>query len=327
VTQADEDRLALAGYLPPLAADAADAPALLEGDHERVAEAHHAAAVLVGERRFSAGIRALQAIVRDHPQLAVVQYQIGTLLARTGRVGEAVGAFRAAGELRPNAVEIHIALADALMRDGRTAEALLQAEAAIELAGTKDSRAVADAHGVAARIALARGEPALAARHAEAVVDADPGSPMTEFVEGRVLYDAGRYEDALDAFERAAAVASEHRSPLPELNMYLGEALSHLDRYAEAEAAFREELSLFPHHIQAYTSLAMLYRAMNRDEAVEDVLSELVEAAPTPEGYAVAARLWTILGERTRAEALRSDARARFRGDPSLVLLGRDARR
>ena len=71
----------------------------------------------------------------------------------------------------------------------------------------------------------------------------------------------------------------------------------------------------------------MLYRASNRDAAAEDVLYELVSATPTPEGYAVAVRLWTILGERTRAEALRSDARTRFRGDPSLALLGRDARR
>ena len=46
-----------------------------------------------------------------------------------------------------------------------------------------------------------------------------------------------------------------------------------------------------------------------------------MDAAPTPEGYAIAARLWTILGERSRAEAVRADARTRFRGDPSLVLL------
>jgi len=60
---------------------------------------------------------------------------------------------------------------------------------------------------------------------------------------------------------------------------------------------------------------------------VEDVLNELVAATPTPESYAAAARLWTIVGDRTRAEALRSDARTRFRGDPSLALLGKDARR
>jgi hypothetical protein len=90
---------------------------------------------------------------------------------------------------------------------------------------------------------------------------------------------------------------------------------------------FREELLAFPRNIQAYASLAMLYRASSRHEAVEDVLNELVSATPTPEGYGMAARLWTILGDRSRAEALRSDARNRFRDDPSLVLLGRDGRR
>jgi hypothetical protein len=71
----------------------------------------------------------------------------------------------------------------------------------------------------------------------------------------------------------------------------------------------------------------MLYHASNRDASVEDVLNELVAATPTPEGYNLAARLWTILGDRSRAEALRSDARVRFRDDPSLALLGRDGRR
>jgi hypothetical protein len=56
---------------------------------------------------------------------------------------------------------------------------------------------------------------------------------------------------------------------------------------------------------------------------VEQVIRDLMEAVPTPEGYALAARLWTILGERSRAEALRSAARARFHGDPSLALLER----
>ena len=56
----------------------------------------------------------------------------------------------------------------------------------------------------------------------------------------------------------------------------------------------------------------MLYRASNRDAAVEDVLNELVASTPTPEGYGVAARLWTILGDPSRAEALRLDASTRF---------------
>jgi hypothetical protein len=53
------------------------------------------------------------------------------------------------------------------------------------------------------------------------------------------------------------------------------------------------------------------------------VIDELLEAAPTAEGYSTAARVWTVLGDRDRAAALRADARTRFRGDPSLALLER----
>jgi len=121
-------------------------------------------------------------------------------------------------------------------------------------------------------------------------------------------------------------MARAQKRSIPDLFLYLGESLAHLDRYAEAEAQYREELKSF-RSVHVYSRLAMLYAATKRQEAVEDVLNELVAATPTPESYAVAARLWTIVGDRRRAEALRSDARARFRGDPSLALLGKDARR
>jgi hypothetical protein len=64
----------------------------------------------------------------------------------------------------------------------------------------------------------------------------------------------------------------------------------------------------------------MLYRASNRDRAAEAAITELMRVAPTPEGYALAARLWTIFGDRRRADAIRADARQRFRGDPSLAV-------
>lgn len=332
VTAADEDRLALTGYLPTLRSETAGDAVLDAAQQAGVAQAHRAAAQLVGQRRFSAAIRGLQAIVREHPSLAIVHYQIGGLLLRTGRVAEAIEAFRAAAELRPDAIQVQLSLATALMRDGRAAEARQYAGAAIAIAEARTGRArsaadVAAAHEAAARVALALKDTEQAAFHADAVKAADATIPMPQFVQGKLLLDAGQYNEALAAFEEASRITREHGSQLSQLHLHLGDALSHLDRHADAEVEFREELHQFPHDIQAYTSLAMLYRAMNRAEEVEDVLNELVEADPTPEGYAVAARLWTILGDRSRAEALRSDARARFPGDPSLALLGRDARR
>jgi arylsulfatase A-like enzyme/Flp pilus assembly protein TadD len=327
VAPADEERYALLGYLPALRLGAAPSDTAERVDQAALVEAHREAAILIGHKRYSAGIRALQAIVRDHPSLAVVHYQLGAVLARTGRLEEAVAAFRTARELRPEALPPSIALADTLMRAGEQEAALIEAERAVMLASTADGRGRAQAHEIAARVALAGGDGEAATRHAEAAQLADPALPIVQFVRGRLLYDEGKYEDAAAALTQAEAAVRDGERQVADLHFFLGESLIQLDRYADAEAQYRQELRAFPRNVQAYTSLAMLYRASNRDAAIEDVLNELVAATPTPEGYAVAARLWTIVGDRSRAEALRSDARARFRGDPSLALLGRDGRR
>ena len=315
----DEERYALLGYLSPFRVAPAGDMGLDEAAERETVDAHRAAAMLIGQKKYSAGIRALQAIVRAHPSLASVQYQLGELLVRMGRFDEAIRAFGTVRELRPDATAGALALADALVRTGKTSAAREQAQIAIALAEHEDGHALAAAHEMAARVALADKDPDAATQHADAAHAADPASPFPQFVRGRLLYDKGKYEDAVASFTEAADAIRDHGASLADLHFYLGESLAHLDRYSDAEAQFREELRIYPRNVQAYTSLAMLYRASNRDAAVEDVLNELVAATPTPEGYAVAARLWTILGERSRAEALRSDARARFPGDPTLA--------
>jgi tetratricopeptide (TPR) repeat protein len=330
IAPADEERLAAAGFLPglppPLEHTAATTGTIESSDEEKVADAEAAAARLVGERKFSAAVTTLQQVAREHPGLASVHYQLGMLLARSGRVDEAVGPLKDAAELRPDAVEVPLALADVLLRAGRLDEARETVDHAIEVAG-EDRAAAGEAHALAARIALARKDVDEAAMHADAALAANPGLPMPQFVRGRMAFDDGHYDTALMAFREAAAVTREKGTAIPDLHLYIGRCLLHMEQYGEAETEFREELESFPRNLQAYGSLAMLYHAAGRDAEVEDVLNELVEAAPTPEGYGLAARLWMVLGERSRAEALKSDARARFRGDPSLALLGRDGHR
>jgi tetratricopeptide (TPR) repeat protein len=323
----DEERYALLGYLsafPP----ASSPDTRLDAMAQKVTvDAHRAAATLIGQKKYSAGIRALQAIVHTHPPLAAVHYQIGALLLRMGRLDEAIRAFDTVRELRPDATAGALALADALMHAGRTTMAREQADVAIALAEHEDRRALAAAHEMAARVAIADKDAESATRHAAAAHAADAALPVPQFVRGRVAYDEGLYAEAANQFGAAEKVLRERSGTMADLHLYLGESLARLDRYADAESQFRAELQAYPRNVQAYTSLAMLYHASNRDADVEDVLNELVVATPTPEGYAVAAKLWTILGERSRAEALRSDARARFRGDPSLAQREQDGRR
>ena len=138
-------------------------------------------------------------------------------------------------------------------------------------------------------------------------------------LKGRVAFDEGRFEDAAAALQNAARALQNRASVVSDLQLVLGDALAQLDRGTEAEAAYRQELQTFPASVRAYASLATLYHASNRDEAMTQTLDELIEAVPTAEGYAAAARVWTVAGNRTRANALRTEARRRFRGDPALA--------
>ena len=82
---------------------------------------------------------------------------------------------------------------------------------------------------------------------------ADPAIPMRPFVQGTLLVEAGRFEEAVPVLQEAAAMLHQHESTLEGLQASLGEAFSHIDRPEDAEAAYREELRAFPHSIGAFT--------------------------------------------------------------------------
>jgi tetratricopeptide (TPR) repeat protein len=271
IAASDEERYALLGYLSPFRVAPAGDMALDEAAERETVEAHRAAAALIGQKKYSAGIRSLQAIARAHPSLATVHFQLGELLVRMGRFDEAIRAFGTVRELRPDATPGALALADALVRAGKTSAARETAETAIALAEREDMHALAAAHEMAARVALADKDADSATRHAEAAHAADPTLPVPQFVRGRLLYDEGKYEEAVASFSEAIDALKDRPVTLPDLHFYFGEALARLDRYADAETQFRDELRAYPRNVQAYTSLAMLYRASNRDAAVEDV--------------------------------------------------------
>jgi arylsulfatase A-like enzyme/Flp pilus assembly protein TadD len=326
ISAADEERFAALGYIGSTRAGTpADTAHLADPkDMRHVLEAYRAAVDLASEGRFGAAIAGLRAIITKEPGMVDVWQQMGSLLLRTGRAEEAVAAYRKVVELRPADPHGLISVAGALMRLHRLDDAREHAERAAKIAEAADPRARAAAHEAVVRVALAQRDRAAAVEHAAAAQNADASLPLPKFVEGRFLYDDGRYEEALAAFEAADVVVKGRTLQISELQFYMGDTLARLDRYTEAERRFRGELLVFPQNIRAYASLAMLYRASNRDQAAEQVIAELMRAAPTPEGYALAARLWTIFGDRRKADAIRTDARQRFRGDPSLAVVDRE---
>ena len=175
----------------------------------------------------------------------------------------------------------------------------------------------------AARIAIDRRDVAAAEKSAQARFDLDGSRALRQFVRGRELLGGGHYEEAHAALLEATRADDEGGVALPGLHLALGDTLAHLEQPADAEAQLKEEIRLFPQDSRAYVSLAVLLHSLDRHDDAAQVIDALLEALPTPEGSSAAARAWTLVGERERADAVRAEARARFKGDPSLSLLGR----
>ena len=328
LTISDENRLAIAGFLAGPEPRPEAAPMTVVSD-AAVFDAHARAARLVGEGKFAEAIDALQGIVKAHPELGAVHYGIGQLMARTGRLEEAAAAFERAEETWPGSLPVPLALSDTLRRMGKLDLAKLQAETAIARAERGTPRDRVAAHESAARVALALKDATAATTYAAVTVEVDPTSALPRYVKGRLLFDEGKYEEAVEAFTEPEPADDDETMPaaVAELELYKGESLARLERTEDAEMAFRNEIEAFPRDPRAYLSLVTLYQS-TKPEEIEGVLDNLMEAVPTPEGYSLAAAAWATIGDTRRANAIRADARVKFRGDPTLGrLLGRGTRR
>jgi tetratricopeptide (TPR) repeat protein len=308
VSLEDQQKLQALGYVAtaqPLGAEAPGTSLADPKDKVHILEVYRQASDLAGERRFFDAIPLYRRILATDPQMADVWLQLAQVLTRAGATAAAVDAYRKVIELNPSDAGALIGAAAGLLRLNRLAEAEAHARLAV-------AHAPAGAHELLAKIALARNDAASAEREASLAHDADPTLPLPLYVKGLVLYRQGNYTAALSYLQQAASALSARTLQINELHFYMGDIFARLERYPEAEAEFKAEVRLFPHNARVRASLAMLYRSTGRDRDAEQAIADLLRALPTPEGYSLATRLWTIFGERQRAETLEARAHQQF---------------
>jgi choline-sulfatase len=290
-------------------------------DQHQVLETYRSAIDLAAERKWPAAIALLQQIVREDPGMADVWSQLAAFAGRADRMELAVDAYKHYIELKPADPGGYLGAAAALFKQRKLEDARAHAELAAEMAGGEagerkpsgDARSKAAAHELLARIALARHDAEAARREAALTQESDPGLPMPAYVDARLLYDQGRFEDALPFFEQAVAELAKHeKARVSELHYYTGDTLGRLERYPEAEQEFRAELRDFPQNIRARAGLAMLFQATGRSDEAATAIGDMTRITPTQESYALAARLWTMFGNRQQADAVRAEARRTF---------------
>jgi Flp pilus assembly protein TadD len=228
-------------------------------------------------------------------------------LMRLGREKEALAALQTAAKLAPGNPQILMALADFFTATGDFEQARKHAELLGE-AGT------ASPHENLARIALAEGDLATAEGEARKALERYPSRRIPRMIIGRVLHDRRDCAGALAMLDEAARPYPGRSEPVQLQNLqYLrGDCLARIGRGAEAEAAFREEIRIFPSSAAPRAALAMLYASEGREIEARRSLTDLVQQLGTPEAYFTASRTYEILGDAISAAQLRTEAKRLF---------------
>jgi choline-sulfatase len=257
-------------------------------------------------QRAAASYRVL---LSTEPGCARAWLELARTLDRANRFSDAASAYDRLVALTPDSAMGWLGAGQALLKAGKLDAARSRGERAAAIEGGRG-------HELLARVALEQKYGAEALRQAEMAERAEPGTAVTAFVRGVQLYGSGDYETALPLLQQAATPTAPGSRGLADASAHLADTLERLERYAEAEAAWKEEIRQFPYNLRARVSLAMLYHVQHRDDASEAAIDAMVDAMQSPETYAAAARLWTIFGEKDRAAAARAEAG---------LLFGRDA--
>lgn len=321
VTRDELERLQALGYVGTgggsIDRDQSAAAARIDPKTEiRTLERYREGVRLAGERRFDEASAVLREVLDRRPEMVDVWTQLGHTELRAGRYADGIAALEKAVALAPSATATILSVAGAQVRVGDLDRAEGHARAVLD-------REPAGAHEVLARVALARGRGQEALAEARLAAQADPDLPLPAFIQATIFYNAGRFDEAIPLFQHAAARLGPQRLSLRDLHYMLGDSLAHAGRDTEAEAAFNQELALFPENSRARAALALLYAAQGRRADAERSLLEIITTTPTAESYALAARTLKVVGDVRAAAAMTERGLRAFPSSADLRRLAR----
>jgi arylsulfatase A-like enzyme/tetratricopeptide (TPR) repeat protein len=254
-------------------------------------------------------LAAFRKILRDHPGMTDVWDVTAKTYWRMGRRDEAIAAAKEGLKTNPQSSVLATAVAEFALSAGRLDEAWRHAELVLP-------RDAPRAHEILARVAMARGDLALAEQHARlATAGVDRAAALVTLA--RVLKQAGRDAEALaEADEAARIVATGNKPPFAGLAFLRGDLLARLGRDQEAEAAFRQEIALAPADARAYQSLIVLLVSAGRGNDATRLVFQLIDRAPTADNFAAIVETMKTLDETNGARYWTAKGREKYPRDP-----------
>lgn len=272
---------------------------------------------LFRDEKYEQSIPVLARLRALHPRMPDAWYMSARAAAKLGREREAAGTLAQGLRILPGNTKLATEAANIYI----DLKELDLARRHAELAVRGDP---AQAHEILARVALAEGDLPRAVDECKLSLESKPDRPLTFLTMGRIEQARGDAAKALQYFDRVAESVRTGKQPsLPLLHLWRGDSLGRLHRYTEAEAAYREEIRLFPDDGRAYTNLVLLYLSTGRSSEATKTVYALIQSVPRAESYVAVASIMQRVGDRSGYRYWVGQGLGHFPDNPQLRRLGR----
>jgi len=172
---------------------------------------------------------------------------LARVLAKTGRMEEAIANYREALQLAPQSAEAHYNLGSLLGMRGEVEEAKRHLELAV-----KFEPDYAEAHSNLGNVLSMQGNPKGAVEHYQKALQIDPSFDDTRYNLGMALLFLKDFSAAAEQFELILKKRPDHA----QAHFLLGNAFAASGRLSEAIGEFRETLRLKPDFAEGHIGLA-----------------------------------------------------------------------
>jgi arylsulfatase A-like enzyme/tetratricopeptide (TPR) repeat protein len=280
------ERLAALGYLGSAAASRAPAAAgkALADPKDRLAvfTAVQRAGELMVEERYAPAAAALEAALREEPEMAQARLMLGSCYSELDRKAEAKAQFDHVLKADPRSVQALVGLANVLLEEGLTDDviALCQRTLALDERNTQAYVLLGEAY-------FSRKEPARAAPYLEKAVAIQPKLTQNRLNLAACLIDMKQLARAQATLEEV--VRDAPRFPGAQFN--LGVLYEEQGRLDAARAAYQAEVEHYPNGFKARFNLGKLLARGDDWKGSIEQMREVMRIAPKrPEGYLFLAR-------------------------------------